>query len=77
MKFLEKLKHSFHSSNRWKHFIACLIGSLLLGFGFALGAGIALEYKDYKHSKNFDVVDLMYSLLGGLLGALLKLWIGH
>lgn len=77
MKFFEKLKHSLLSSNRWKHFIACLIGSLLLGFGFALGAGIALEYKDFKYTKSWDIIDLAYSLLGGLLGALLKLWIGH
>lgn len=77
MKFFEKLKHSLLSSNRWKHFIACLIGSLLLGFGFALGAGIALEYKDFKYTKSWDIIDLAYSLLGGLLGALLNLWIGH
>lgn len=77
MKFLEKLKLSFQSSNRWKHFIACLIGSLFLGFGFALGAGIALEYKDFKYTKSWDILDLTYSLLGGLIGSILKVWIGH
>ena len=77
MKFFEKLKDSFLSSNRWKHFIACLIGSLLTGFGFAVGAGLALEFKDYKYSKNFDLVDLLYSLLGGLIGTVVRLWIGH
>lgn len=73
---MSKLLKSFLESNRWKHFVICFIGSLILGFGFAVGAGVALEFKDRQYGNKFDWLDLFYSVLGGVFAVMLKLLVG-
>lgn len=75
---MKKVIDSFLKSNRWKHFVICFIGALIFGLGFAIGSGLALEFKDKQYGNKFDIIDLLYSILGGVLAVLLKyavIWI--
>lgn len=60
-------------SNRQYHFLYAipigLIGTILMVIGVAFG----LEFKDYKYGNKFDWLDLLATLLGGLVGQLLQL----
>lgn len=59
-------------SNRKKHFLyAILIGfifTILCVFGVASG----MEFKDREHGGNFDWLDWLATMLGGLVGQLLQ-----
>lgn len=61
MKWLKK-------SNRDKHLIYAipcgLIGTLL----FVLGLAIGMEFKDKQWGGKFDYLDLLATLIGGLIG---------
>lgn len=81
----ERLKKWFswmRESNRFKHFIAGFLAAALCGIGASITAGLAAEYKDwqyasqkggvfgiFKSGNGFDWLDLLATVLGGLLGA--------
>lgn len=74
---LEKLLNSklvkwLLRSNRWKHFVIAIPCAIALGFNFVLGLGLAMEFKDYQHGGNFDIIDLSCTLAGGIIGAILR-----
>ena len=79
-KIIEKIKAFILSTWKWfnslddklKHTIVCLLGSLLFGYGFGLGAGFAAEYKDKAWGGTFDWWDIAADLTGTIIGG-----IGH
>lgn len=60
-------------SNRLKHFtyaIPCaLFGTIVLVIGMAIG----LEFKDKEYSNKWDWLDLIATILGGLVGQVLQI----
>lgn len=42
-------------------------------FLFALGVAAGMEYKDYAYGNKWDWLDLLASVLGGLVGQALQL----
>ena len=62
-------------SNRDKHLIYAipcgLIGTLL----FVLGLAIGMEFKDKQWGGKFDYLDLLATLIGGLIGQTIQILI--
>lgn len=63
--------HLFHwvtESNRLKHiqygFYAGLCGTIFA----AIGAGLAAEYKDKQYGNEFDWLDVVATIIGGMFG---------
>lgn len=82
-KLKEKIISAFHNTTAWfnglndkvKHLIVCFIGSLLFGYGFGIGAGIAAEYKDKVHTGNFEWADLIADGVGTVIGTALRYYL--
>lgn len=62
----------FTESNRYKHFfyaIPCaMIGTILFAAGLAFG----MEFKDKQHGGLFDWLDLLATILGGIVGQIIQ-----
>lgn len=59
-------------SNRQKHFKYAIVCGFVGTFLFALGVAMGLEYKDYAYGNKWDWLDIVATLLGGLVGQLLQ-----
>lgn len=62
-------------SNRIQHFLLSIPAGLIGGMWFVLGLALGMEYKDKAWGGKFDYLDLSSTLLGGMLGSLLRLLI--
>ena len=56
--------------NSLKHFSVCFLLSLIGAYGMciAIGAAITKEYCDYKYYKHWCWLDLLFDLLGCIVG---------
>lgn len=71
-------KNWFSESNRWKHFVGGAVLALFGTFFCSLGAAGGMEFKDVQWSgswKNWDWLDFLATILGGLLGEGLQILI--
>ena len=59
----------FTESNRWKHFLYAIPVGALLTVLCAIGLAFGMEFKDKQHGGKFDWLDLMCTILGGLVGS--------
>lgn len=59
------------TSNRIKHFLYALPCGFLGGFWFVLGLALGMEFKDKQYGSEFDALDIIATILGGLPGAIL------
>lgn len=73
--FEKRTKIWFLITNRPAHFLIALIGSILLGIGFGIGAGLALEFKDKSYGGKFDYLDLSITFIGGVIGGMINIYI--
>lgn len=63
----------FTESNRWKHFVLAIPAGALLTILFALGLGMGMEFKDRQWGGKWDWLDLLATVLGGLVGQAIQL----
>lgn len=59
-------------SNRPKHFIYAIPSAFLLTILFAAGLAVGMEFKDKQYGGKWDWLDLIATLLGGLVGQILQ-----
>jgi len=75
----------FIKSNRWKHFVLAIPEGFIFTVLFAVGCGTGMEVKDCHYDpenkdkpiwrwsfKNWDWLDWLCTLLGGMVGQLLQ-----
>lgn len=60
-------------SNRQKHFLYAIPCALLLTLLFVGGLAVGMEFKDRAHGGNWDWLDLLATILGGVVGQVLQL----
>ena len=74
---MKKLFEWFKGSNRWKHLLGGIgVGLLADGWYCAVyagaGVGAAMEYKDWAWGGKCDWIDFGLTLLGAVLGQLVR-----
>ena len=62
-------------SNRWKHLIGGFILGLVLTVLCALGCAGGMEFKDKQYGGKWDWLDILATLLGGLIGQAVQAFI--
>ena len=62
-------------SNRWKHLIGGCILGLLLTILCAIGCAGGMEFKDKQWGGQWDWLDFLATILGGLIGQGLQILI--
>ena len=59
----------FTESNRWKHFVYAIPIGMFLTELCVIGVAFGMEFKDWQYGNKFDWLDLLATLLGGLVGS--------
>nr|DAE56023.1 MAG TPA: putative periplasmic lipoprotein [Caudoviricetes sp.] len=59
-------------SNRPKHFIYAIPSAFLFTILFAAGLAVGMEFKDRAYGGKWDWLDLIATMIGGLIGQLLQ-----
>lgn len=62
-------------SNRWKHLVGGFALGLLLTFLCALGCAGGMEFKDRQWGGQWDWLDFLATILGGMIGQAVQVWI--
>lgn len=60
-------------SNRPKHFLYAIPIALVFTILAVLGCAFGMEFKDYQYGGKFDWLDIVATMLGGLIGQLLQI----
>lgn len=63
----------FLEINRPKHFIYAIPSAFLLTILFAAGLAVGMEFKDKQYGGKWDWLDLIATIMGGIIGQLLQL----
>jgi hypothetical protein len=63
----------FTDSHRWQHFIYAIPCGFLFTSLFAIGLGVGMEFKDHMYGNNFDFIDLLCTVVGGIIGHLIQI----
>lgn len=64
-----------NESNRMKHFLYAIPCGLLLTILFVLGLAFGMEFKDRQWGGKWDWLDILATLLGGLIGQAIQSFI--
>ena len=59
-------------SNRQKHFLYAIPCAIMLTILFVLGLAIGMEFKDKLYSNKWDWLDLLATILGGIVGQIIQ-----
>lgn len=59
-------------SNRLKHFLYAIPCALILTILFVCGLAAGMEFKDKSHGGAWDWLDLLATILGGIVGQMLQ-----
>lgn len=60
-------------SNRSKHFIYAIPTAVMGTILFTIGLAIGMEFKDKQYGNTFDWLDVLATVLGGLVGQLIQI----
>ena len=59
-------------SNRVQHFVLALPAGFIGSLVFVLGLALGMEFKDKSYGGKFDWLDILATVLGGILGQILQ-----
>lgn len=62
-------------SNRLKHFLYAIPCALFLTILFVGGLAVGMEFKDKAHGGAWDWLDILATILGGIVGQILQVLI--
>ena len=62
-------------SNRQKHFLYAIPAATTLTILFALGLAFGMEFKDREYGNKWDWLDILATVLGGLIGQIIQILI--
>lgn len=68
-----KIKKLFLESNRDKHFYYAIPIAFVFTILCVLGTAFALEFKDNQYGSKWDWYDILFTLLGGIVGQILQI----
>ena len=63
----------FTTSNRYKHFLFAIPIGLVFTILCVLGVASGMEFKDKLYGNNWDWLDWLYTMLGGIIGQAIQL----
>ena len=59
-------------SNRYKHLLYAIPIGLILTILAVIGCAFGMEFKDYQYGNKFDWLDILATLIGGVIGQILQ-----
>lgn len=59
-------------SNRLKHLLYTIPIGLILTILAVIGCAFGMEFKDYQYGNKFDWLDILATLIGGVIGQILQ-----
>lgn len=59
-------------SNRYKHLLYAIPIGLILTILAVIGCAFGMEFKDYQYGNKFDWLDILATLIGGIIGQILQ-----
>ena len=62
-------------SNRQKHLLYAIPCAIILTILFVLGLAIGMEFKDKLYGAKWDWLDLLATILGGVVGQIVQILI--
>lgn len=62
-------------SNRQKHFLYAIPCAIMLTILFVLGLAVGMEFKDKLYGAKWDWLDLLATILGGVVGQIVQILI--
>ncbi len=60
-------------SNRQKHFLYAIPIGFVFTILCVIGIALGLEFKDKQYGNKFDYLDILATLLGGMIGQILQI----
>lgn len=60
-------------SNREKHFLYAIPIGFVFTILCVIGIALGLEFKDKQYGNKFDYLDILATLLGGVIGQILQI----
>lgn len=62
-------------SNRLKHLLYAIPIGLILTILAVIGCAFGMEFKDYQYGNKFDWLDILATLIGGVIGQILQVFL--
>lgn len=62
-------------SNRQKHLLYAIPAGIIGGILFVIGLALGMEYKDYVYGNKFDWLDILATVIGGVIGQIIQILI--
>ena len=62
-------------SNRYKHLLYAIPIGLILTILAVIGCAFGMEFKDYQYGNKFDWLDILATLIGGVIGQILQVFL--
>lgn len=59
-------------SNRYKHLLYAIPIGLILTILAVIGCAFGMEFKDWQYGNKFDWLDILATLIGGIIGQILQ-----
>ena len=65
----------FFESNRWKHFLYAVPVGFVFTILCVLGLATGMEFKDKLYGGEYDLIDWLSTMLGGIIGQAMQLFV--